>query len=260
MVDYADIRDRFRAHTGGDAYSKFVAEINLFSRRADRLRYWQKQIWQTFAEREGLSLTLPQILGCFAVCHVHGCDLETDDVRIVYGTVRLDPAESDAKQRLFPMAFSVVYGGCCVEHAKTATVQYCAECRNAQQRWSDQSFKCNIQSPDSEEIRLFLIAKSSQFNADDRVSNLRRYYSTWKPPRTPKHSAIARFVDLVSEIHRMIVEAGPNAQTADMLDDAVGMFSLSITDDSDRVILDHCKMHYIAVREIHRLTATQIIT
>lgn len=257
MIAYGDIRDHFHAYAGDDAYPKFVAEINLFNRRAGRLRYWQEKIWQPFSDAKGLSLTLPQILDCFAVCHVHGCELEKDDVPIVYGTFGIDPAESEAQQRLFPMAYPIAFGGCCLQHIKTETVLFCRECRHAQERWTGQSFKYNIESPDSEEIRLFLLAKSSKFNANDLASNLTRYYKTWKPPQSPTDSSLALYVDLVSDIHRMIVESGPTAHTASLLSRADSMFSLSTIDSSNRVILDHCKMHYIAAREIHRLATKQ---
>lgn len=164
---HAEIRTRFHDSIGTEKYRLFVAETHY----ANRLRYWQERLWEPFASENGLNLDFSAIQRCFAVCHVHECELKTDTVPILYGTpITPTQAELDVPNALFPRAGLIVGGGCCVGEQTTAEVQYCPQCRVAHDRWESQAFKRNIESPSSVEIRLYLTAKASQFRGDsDRL-------------------------------------------------------------------------------------------
>ncbi|WP_146459404.1 hypothetical protein [Rubripirellula tenax] len=113
-----------------------------------------------------------------------------------------------------------------------------------------QVFKRDIATADSQEIRLYLAAKASKFNAESPTDCLLRYYKSWKPPRSPADSALADIVAVVTEIHRAVTTNDPRVDVAALLSSVYPMFALTASCDTDSMILDHCKMHYIAANAI----------
>jgi hypothetical protein len=73
------------------------------------------------------------------ICPVHNCDLQAGEAEIRYGLVRLTDAHQDARHELFPCANSWVTGGCYVSETfpKKKEVQYCQECRSAEETWTE---------------------------------------------------------------------------------------------------------------------------
>lgn len=247
MMEYAEIRWRFRDSVGDDRYQRFVAAIHHTS----RLRFWQEQIWGPFASNHSLELDLAAIKQCFAVCHVHDCCLELDTVEVVYGTpITSTEAEIKVVQVLFPQAGLSVGGGCCVGEQKSAEILFCPDCRRAYKQWESQAFKRNIASPDSKEIQLYISAKASRFVAENR---LLRYYRSWKPPRASSDLVLAGYVKTVTDIYACLASDGPSAKLRHLLASASAMFEFTAANDEDAAILDHCKMHYIAANAILRI-------
>jgi hypothetical protein len=188
---------------------------------------------------------------CFAVCPVHQCTFETDTVPIVYGTpIPPTDAETAATRTLFPRAYRHVGGGCVVQEQKTADVEYCPECRVVLDRWESQAFKRNITSPDSQEIRLFLAVKASHFNGESPKNRLVRYYKSWKPPRTPHDRELSGFAAVVTQLHSSLTSESVEVDARSLLRSLSPIFQHQPTCDDDSVILDHCKMHYIAADAI----------
>lgn len=245
-MNHAEIRTRFRHTIGTEKFQRFVAETHY----ANRLRFWQEQLWDPFALEHGLDLDFPTIQDCFAICQVHECELETDTVPVVYGTpVTPTQAELEVPNTLFPCARLIAGGGCVVGHQQSATVQFCPECRVAHDHWESQAFQRNIASPDSREIRLFLAAKASHFHADSDAERLFRYYKTWKPPRSANDPTVNDAVTQITELHSRLRDREMDAAT-ELLNDARSIFSISHPDGDDAIILDHCKMHFIAADTI----------
>jgi hypothetical protein len=53
------------------------------------------------------------------------------------------PEYLGAQKKLFPNSRTFVLGGCIVGDAKTATVSFCGDCREAEQRWQENNPEFN---------------------------------------------------------------------------------------------------------------------
>jgi hypothetical protein len=83
------LREAFRAYAGDDKYRRFIRALNTANIDADRLRYWQDEIWNQFAETTSNCprdyVTIQKI---FAVCEVHDRELLADTVLAPYSQLR----------------------------------------------------------------------------------------------------------------------------------------------------------------------------
>ena len=91
-------------------------------------------------------------------------------------------------------------------------------------------------------------AKLASINGPDRLSRLRSYYFTWRLPQHPT-------TDQLHELVCFIAEARSNIQPSSDLSPLDALFSMSVAAD-DSQILEHCRRHYVVLREIQRELAT----
>jgi len=131
------LRDAFAAFCGQDRYRSFVREVNTTCRSKKRLLYWQELLIESFraAHPDTDLSTYEKVAQLFRICHVHGGELRSDIVPIIYGTFEPHATYDDARRTLFPFANTAAHGGCVVEAAETAAVDYCHACREAYTTW-----------------------------------------------------------------------------------------------------------------------------
>ena len=91
--------------------------------------------------------------------------------------------------------------------------------------------------------------KLPSFAGADRLARLRSYYFTWRLPQYPDsdslHDYICRIVDAREHLHKPY----------DM-SQLQGLFTVSVP-DADLTILEHCRRHFVILREIQRELAAR---
>ena len=70
-------------------------------------------------------------------CPLHGVEMSSDTVSIVYGRLVSLPEYAVAEESTFPHAANFIEGGCVVSPDSPATgqVQFCSRCRDARDSW-----------------------------------------------------------------------------------------------------------------------------
>ena len=70
------------------------------------------------------------------ICAVHGIELQTDTVKIIYGLMQPMPGY---QREHYPHANTWSHGGCIItdDSPKKAQVSYCPECRRAEAEWME---------------------------------------------------------------------------------------------------------------------------
>lgn len=69
------------------------------------------------------------------LCPRHGQLLKCGVAPIIYGYVVPSAKYLSDRRDLFPLAKSVVLGGCCIGRSKESNVRYCSACREAEVAW-----------------------------------------------------------------------------------------------------------------------------
>ncbi len=123
VMNIHTVREEFTAIVGAERVHKFVMTLNKSP--GARLLFWQEKIWEPFARERGLPESDgEEIRKYFLYCPVHGQELESDEVRVAYGT---HGQRSDEDE--YPFANDVALGPCWVGEEKTRVVQFCRQCR-----------------------------------------------------------------------------------------------------------------------------------
>ncbi|GAB5516931.1 MAG: hypothetical protein Rhob2KO_46560 [Rhodopirellula baltica] len=91
--------------------------------------------------------------------------------------------------------------------------------------------------------------KLNSIEGPDRLARLRSYYFTWRLPEHPESETLH---DLVCRI----VDARENLLVPYDISQLLGLFTVSAS-DSDLSILEHCRRHFVILREIQREIAAQ---
>ena len=77
------------------------------------------------------------VAGTGGQCSLHGVELESDTVQIVYGNLAVRPGYDQAEESTFPYASAFIKGPCVlpVDSPETGRVEYCPRCRHARNKW-----------------------------------------------------------------------------------------------------------------------------
>jgi hypothetical protein len=70
------------------------------------------------------------------VCEVHNCAFESGLANLAFGLFELKPEYAEAKETLFPHANSWLIGGCVAMDVEVVEVDYCEQCRDAENLWN----------------------------------------------------------------------------------------------------------------------------
>jgi hypothetical protein len=254
MRDPRDIRQRFHDAVGNEAYARFTREINDFSISSGRLRFWQLKLWHAFAEPLYSTCGESSVIQHFLVCCVHGCELQSVSLRsgpvpdsgIVFSIAPRDPGEVKAQATLFPMAS--VRSEPTRSDVKISTGWYCQICRETEARWNSKAFKHNISDPSSPEVSLYIEQLAAKYPGDTPLAQLLRYYTRWQLPEAPDDPELLKLRNAICELNSCAVNKTPLLAT--QLHHAAALFSMQPKDSFNLSVLDHCKMHYIALCKI----------
>ena len=133
------LRESFRAFAGDENFRRFVHAINTAPFRLKRLRYWQEELWNEFrATTPDCTESYAEIQQLFAICEVHGYELERDTVLAPYSQLRYHRTESpdsglhsgmmDTKQYPYP-GWGVSPSDWPPAENRMVDVLYCPRCR-----------------------------------------------------------------------------------------------------------------------------------
>ncbi|GAA5162135.1 hypothetical protein GCM10025770_12510 [Viridibacterium curvum] len=139
IVDPQAAREAMRSAFGAERYAKFVSELNGRCQAKKRLFYWQESMWDQVQKTLGTHITdFEEVSNLFRHCHVHGSELKSELVPVLYGTHQLTGKYIDTMESLFPHANSVFLGPCWHESPTERKVFFCELCREAREKWEAQ--------------------------------------------------------------------------------------------------------------------------
>jgi hypothetical protein len=132
-MESLELRKAFAAFLGDERFRKFVAT----GWRRGRLRFWQEQEWRRFcAARPEINAGLEELEVALRICHVHGEELQHDEVELFHGCMDYAPDYWEGRNRLFPHAST---GPVSTEgrpmQGDGVAVWYCPSCRAAEAKW-----------------------------------------------------------------------------------------------------------------------------
>jgi hypothetical protein len=129
-METVELRRAFAAFLGEERFRKFVAT-------GWPLRFWQEQEWGRFCSAHAeLAPGLDVLEVAIRICHVHGDELQPDDVEVFNGCIDYARDYIDVRKRLFPRAGNDPFSteGRPVQADRVA-VWYCPACRAAKAQW-----------------------------------------------------------------------------------------------------------------------------
>ena len=138
-VDPHEAREAMRSTFGAERYTKFVSELNGRCQAKKRLFYWQESMWNEVQKTFGIRITdFEEISNLFRHCHVHGSELKTESVPVLYGTRQLTGKYIETMESLFPYANTVFLGPCWHEPPTERQVFFCEQGRKAKEEWESE--------------------------------------------------------------------------------------------------------------------------
>ena len=146
MAQAKELLSTLEAFLGEDRFHRFISQGFTPRRRywlkhEPRLRYWQEQQWQRFAEAHPeFAVSMAELEIILRICELHRLELQQDFEEVFHGNMDYTPEYTEACLRLFPHSETgpIPTEGLPFE-GERVEVFYCPECRRAEAHWRARS-------------------------------------------------------------------------------------------------------------------------